>query len=163
MLLKSIAQNFSFPVPPTLPEQQHSLWIKPDHRQAFIFFTEPLYRNISSANFHACLIYRLFLGAIASACHPPRSTTLHAQTSTLWTLCISLTVNPTNHAAPAACVLGDLHRKAPSAPVETIWYGWDSVNRLRDTAPLRRRPPGSTPPRARGMCARRPACTPWRP
>ncbi len=36
---------------------------------------------------------------------------LHAQTSTSWTLCIALTVNPTNHAAPAACVLGDLHKK----------------------------------------------------
>ena len=36
-------------------------------------------------------------------------TKLHAQTSASWTLRIALTVNPTNHAAPAACVLGDLH------------------------------------------------------
>ena len=49
--------------------------------------------------------YPLFLGAIASACHPPRDTKLHAQTSTSWTLCIALAVNPTNRAAPVTCLL----------------------------------------------------------
>ena len=36
---------------------------------------------------------------------------LNASTSTSWTLCTRFTVNPANHAAPAACALGDLHRE----------------------------------------------------
>ena len=145
-----------------LPDQQHSLWLKPDHRQEFLETAELISGSfIFPQNYYRIL--STLPGRNRQRMPSPRSTKLHAQTSTSWTLCISLTVNPTNRAAPAACVLGDLHRKAPSAPVGTSWYGWDFVNRLLDTAPLRHRPSGSTPPRAHGMCARRPACTPWRP